>query len=325
MELLVLKEGYTVTPQQLQKFMREPGLPSPTRGPQTKRTLKVKVNPTNVQPIKKPPKKKHPPQFVNKHKYYPNQIVDNVNNLTDYTKTGTKQPDTTPKNHTTNINEPNSPQNPETPISTHLNEMKPIQIFPTKEEAKDYTYYRYAEDDIPCHALNIIRLLLDYKQKPNPNQIIQNDSSPDQQETPPTEEETKIIQEAKPITTDDITEQLIINSKLIQDGMIALTVLKEAQATDPLICTIKAKDPLPNKYSIKNGFLLHETNGQQKFVIPQSLFTIVQNSLHHQIWGRHQPAEKMYQILTKHFYLPGLMTTLKRIVTACMVCNTTKL
>jgi hypothetical protein len=179
MELLVLKESYTVTPQQLQKFIREPGLPSPTRGPQMKRTLKVKVNPTNVQPIKKPPKKKHPPQFVNKHKYYPNQIIDNENNLTDYTKTGTKQPDTTPKNHATNINEPNSPQNPETPISTHLNEMKPIQIFPTKEEAKDYTYYRYAEDDIPCHALNIIRLLLDYKQKPDPYQIIQNDSSPD--------------------------------------------------------------------------------------------------------------------------------------------------
>ena len=198
--------------------------------------------------------------------------------------------------------------------------MRPIQIFPTKEEAQDYTYHRYADDDIPCHALNIIRLLLDYEHKPNPNQETQNKSEDTQQEIPPTEEETEIIQEAKTITSDDITERLIINSKLIQDGMIALSVLQDAQATDPLICTIKAKDPLPNKYSIKNGFLLHETDGQQKFVIPQSLFTIVQNSLHHQIWGRHQPAEKMYQILTKHFYLPGLMTILKRIVTGCMVC-----
>ena len=324
MELLVLKEGYTITPQQLQKFMREPGLPSPTRGPQTKRTSKVKINPTNVQPIKKPPKKKHPPQFVSKHKYYPNQIMDNENNFTDYTKAGKEQPNDL-LNRTLNKQEQDPSQTDHYTTSSNLNEMRPIQIFPTKEEAQDYTYHRYAEDDIPCHALNIIRLLLDYEHKPNPNQEPQNKSEDTQQEILPTEEETEIIQEAKTITSDDITERLIINSKLIQDGMIALSVLQDAQATDPLICTIKAKDPLPNKYSIKNGFLLHETDGQQKFVIPQSLFTIVQNSLHHQIWGRHQPAEKMYQILTKHFYLPGLMTILKRIVTGCMVCNTTKL
>ena len=323
MELLVLKEGYTITPQQLQKFMREPGLPSPTRGPQTKRTSKVKVNPTNVQPIKKTPKKKHPPQFVNKHKYYPNQIMDNENNLTDYTKAGSKQYNTL-INPAPNAKEQNPPQTDKI-ISSNLNEMKPIQIFPTREEAQDYTYHRYADDDIPCHALNIIRLLLDYEHKPNPNQETQDNTDNNQPEIPPTDEETKLIQEANTITTDDITERLIINSKLIQDGMIALSVLRDAQTTDPLISTIKAKDPLPNRYSIKNGFLLHETNGQQKFVIPQSLFTIVQNSLHHQIWGRHQPAEKMYQILTKHFYLPGLMATLKRIVTSCMVCNTTKL
>ena len=35
LELLVLKEGHTITPKQLQKFMRAPGLPSPTRGYQT--------------------------------------------------------------------------------------------------------------------------------------------------------------------------------------------------------------------------------------------------------------------------------------------------
>ena len=325
MQLLVLKEGYTITPQQLQKFMREPGLPSPSRGPQGKRTSKVKVNPTNIQPITKPTKKKHPPQFVNTHKYYPNQIKDNENNLTDYTKSGTKQPDTTPEQTTANMTISPTPTIQQKHTTPKSDQMKPIQIFPTKEEAKDYTYYRYDDDDIPCHSLNIIRLLLEYEHKPDPNRTKQNDPTPDQQEIPPTEEEEELIQEAKTITTNDITEQLIINSKLIQDGMIALNVLLEAQLTDPLICNIKAKNPLPEHYSIKNEYLLHNTNGQDKFVIPQSLFTIIQNSLHHQIWGRHQPADKMYQILTKHFYLPGLMAILKRIVSACMICNTTKL
>ena len=202
--------------------------------------------------------------------------------------------------------------------------MKPIQIFPTEKEAENYTYYRYADDAIPEHTLNIIRLLLDYKQRPKPTQAHQ-DPPTENEITPPTEEETNIIQQANRISTDDITEQLIINHKLIKDGMIALNVLLEAQHTDPFISTLKQKDPLPNKYSIKNGYLLHETNGKDKFVIPKALFNVVQNSLHHQIWGRHQPAEKMYQILTKHFYLPNLMDILKRIVAGCMVCNSTKL
>ena len=303
--------------------MREPGLPSPSRGPETKRTSKVKVDPTNVQPLTKPPKKTHPPQLVKTHKYYPNQIVDNENNLTDYSKSGKKQIDTTP-NITNNEESPTITPTTAKPITSHLHQMKPIQVFPTEEEAEDYTYFRYADDDIPCHKLNIIRLLLDYKHKPGPNQPTQAPAS-DQEETPPTDEEIEIIQEANTITTDNITEQLIINSKLIQDGTIALNVLLDAQLTDPFICAIKEKDPLPNKYSIKNGYLLHETDGHNKFVIPKALFNVVQNSLHHQIWGRHQPAEKMYQILTKHFYLPGLMPILKRIVAACMVCNSTKL
>ena len=325
MELLVIKEGYTITPQQLQKFMREPGLPSPTRGPQAKRISKVKVNSSNIQPITKPLKKKHPPQLVNTHKYYPNQVKDNENNLTDYTKSGQKQTDTTPINTIANMKISPTSLTPKTPNTPDPDQMKPIQIFPSKQEAKTYAYHRYANDDIPCHTLNIIRLLLDYNHKPYANHSTENDHTSNEHEIPPTEEEKEIIQEANTITTDDITEQLIINSKLIQDGMIALNVLLEAQITDPFICTIKTKDPLPDKYSIKNGYLLHETDKKNKFVIPQALFTIVQNSLHHQIWGRHQPADKMYQILTKHFYLPGLLTILKRIVAACMVCNSTKL
>ena len=320
MELLVLKEGHTITPKQLQKYMREPGLPSPTRGPSTKRTSKVKVTSANIQPLSKPTKKKHPPQFVNKHKHYPNQIDDNENNLIDYTSTGRKQPPEDDHTITYNSNTPRHAP------AIDLNQMKPIQIFPTEEEARHYTYYRYAEDDIPCHALNIIRLLLDYDYHKNqPETALPTEPEQPELSPQPTNEELQIIQEANTITTDEITERLIINSKLIQDGMIALSVLLDAQLTDPFITTVKTKDPLPNNYSIKNGYLLHKSNGQNKFVIPQTMLTVVQNSLHQQLWGRHQPADKMYHILTKHFYLPNLLPILKRTVAACLVCNSTKL
>ena len=65
MELLTLKEGHTITPQQLQKFMRDPGLPLPTRGYQTKCVSKVKVDTKNIQLTIKTPKKTHQPQLAN--------------------------------------------------------------------------------------------------------------------------------------------------------------------------------------------------------------------------------------------------------------------
>ena len=306
LELLTIKEGHTITPQQLQKFMRAPGLPSPSRGLQTKRISKVKVNTENIQPTTKVHKKIHPPQLVSKHKYYPNQLKDNENNQTDYS-TPNATPNKTSEKVTTNLNVINS-----------ILELQNNQTF------DEYTYYRYSEEDIPCHALNIIRYLMDYPAQRNIIPTPQETQTYCQEEQPTTTEQD-IIEEANKITTEDVTEQIIINSKLIQDGKIALDVLLDAQRTDPYVIAVKARDPLPNKYSIKNGYLLHQTNGKDKFVIPQSLFTIVQNSLHHQIWGRHQPAEKMYHILTKHFYLPGLMTKLKRIVSSCLVCNSTKL
>ena len=85
----------------------------------------------------KPTKKKHPPQFVNTHKYYPNQIKDNENNLTDYTKSGTKQPDTTPEQTTANMTISPTPTVQQKHTTPKSDQMKPIQIFPTKEEAKE--------------------------------------------------------------------------------------------------------------------------------------------------------------------------------------------
>lgn len=313
--LLVLQDGYTITPQQLQKFMREPGLPSPSRGLQTKRTSKVKVDTTKIQPKTKPTKKAHPPRFVKTHKYYPNQITHNENNYTDYSKPGTKLPNLSP--NITNLENKNTA---ETHIMTQLNQLDIINTIPTREESRDYTYYRYGKEDIPEHALNTIRLLLDYEERPLHPQSQNNHI----ESTPPTDEEINIAKQAEELTQDNITE-FFINHKLVKDGMIALNVLLEAQRNDPYICKVKQAEPLPRDYSLRNGFLLHNTNGNDKFVIPKALFNVVQNSLHHQIWGRHQPAEKMYQILTKHFYLPKLMDILKSIVSACMICNTTKL
>ena len=315
LELLVLQDGYTITPQQLQKFMREPGLPSPSRGLQIKRISKVKVDTTKIQPKTKPTKKAHPPRFVKQHKYYKNQISHNENNLTDYSKPGTKLPDITP-----NITNPENENTAEEHIMTHLTKLDIIKTIPTRQESEHYTYHRYKEEDIPEHALNTIRLLLDYKERPQ--QLQPQDDHIAQ--TPPTQEETDIAEQAEELTPDNITE-FFINHKLVKDGMIALNVLLEAQRTDPYICKIKQTNPLPKAYSLRNGFLLHSANDNDKFVIPKALFNVVQNSLHHQIWGRHQPAEKMYQILTKHFYLPNLMDILKSIVSACMICNTTKL
>ena len=315
LNLLVLQDGYTITPQQLQKYMREPGLPSPSRGLQTKRISKVKVDTTKIQPKTKPTKKAHPPRFVKHHKYYPNQVSHNENNLTDYSKPGTKLPDMKP-----NITSLENENTTEEHIMTHLAKLDIIKTIPTKQESKNYTYLRYEKDSIPEHTLDTIRLILNHTERPQQPQP-QDDHI---EQTPPTQEETNIARQAEELTPDGMTE-FFINHKLVKDGMIALNVLLEAQRTDPYICKIKQANPLPKAYSLRNGFLLHSTNNNDKFVIPKALFNVVQNSLHHQIWGRHQPAEKMYQILTQHFYLPNLLNILKSIVSACMICNTTKL
>ena len=65
---------------------------------------------------------------------------------------------------------------------------------------------------------------MEYSHKPTTDSTQQEDTAAYTNDTL-SEAEQKIIQEANKIPTEDITEQLIINSKLIQDGKIALKTI----------------------------------------------------------------------------------------------------
>lgn len=101
---------------------------------------------------------------------------------------------------------------------------------------------------------------MEYSHKPTTDSTQQEDNTAAYTNDTLSEAEQKIIQEANKIPTEDITEQLIINSKLIQDRKIALDVLLDAQQTDLYIQTVKMKKTLPNKYSIKtNTYYMKQT------------------------------------------------------------------
>merc|ERR1711940_121188 len=61
----------------------------------------------------------HTPRFVKTHKYYPNQITHNENNYTDYSKPGTKLPNSSP--NITNLENKNTA---ETHIMTQLQQQQ---------------------------------------------------------------------------------------------------------------------------------------------------------------------------------------------------------
>ena len=287
----------------------------------------------------KPPKV---PITVRNHPFYKNQRRQLSRNKVDFTKPQTAQYNRKPNNHDENRrNINNNTDNAEVRTPTRLQTLSKttLDTIYEEDETQDTDENHgplqlngFEDEDIPelClnaiykllktnnYELNTAKLLLEI----NENKHTTKDSTKNENENNNDVNKNK-LNEAKKQTQGDTNtiESLILNAKVLKDGHISLTTLREEQENDLMINNIRTKDPMPKQYFYKKGFLLAKINGNERIVIPETLFKQLSYQYHHSLLGLHQTPDTMLRRIAKVFYHPLLKTRLQHIYDSCLVCR----
>ena len=105
-------------------------------------------------------------------------------------------------------------------------------------------------------------------------------------------------------------EQLELNERVLQEGIISLDLVKEAQLLDNFIQEIVHYKVLPKNYFLRKGILLHKKANIECIVLPHGLICILVHSNHFSFHGRHSPIYKILELIKKVWYHPNLELSL---------------
>ena len=345
LEMLTLPADYVIDKDTLHGYLTDTG--GQTNRPPKKynKYTKSTVTEHNKMPTMMPTKQPNIPRTVKYHPFYKNQRQQLSRNKVDFTKPQDPQyHQTKPKFYnrhrkyrTLNNNDDHNERDINTRLQTmHKTTLETIyeedETIDTIENNGSLQMNQFNEDDIPevclnaiyklitnnTYRLNTAKLLLETNN--NKEQKNNKDNNKRSNENNPTINKSDTDNEQN-YEEQNTIESLILNAKILKDGHISLTTLREEQENDTLINNIKTKQPAPKQYFYRNGFLLAKINGTERIVIPESLFKQLSYQYHHSLLGLHQTPDIMYRRIARIFYHPKLKTRLQQIYDSCLVCR----
>ena len=111
-----------------------------------------------------------------------------------------------------------------------------------------------------------------------------------------------------------------LNERVLQDGIISLDLVKEAQTLDNFIQEIVHSKVMPNNYFLRKGILLHRKATIERIVLPRGLICILVHSNHFSFHGRHSPIYKILELIKKVWYHPNLEHLITSNIHNCALC-----
>ena len=332
MELITLPPEYVIDKDTLHGYLTDTGgqINRPTK--KSNKSTKSTVTEYDKKPTMMPNKPPNIPKTVKNHPFYKNQRRQLSRNKVDFTK---------PQDPQYNEKKPKYYNRHGKPNITRLNILHKTTLetiyeddesLETTKNYKPLQLNEFDDDDIPEVCLNAIyKLITKETYKLNTAKLLLETNTNNQtskiKDSQKRQNNTNInITEKKQnnkLNNDEqnTIESLILNAKILKDGHISLTTLREEQENDLLINDIKRKHPAPKQYFYRNGFLLARINGAERIVIPESLFKQMSYQYHHSLLGLHQTPNTMYRHISRIFYHSELQTRLKQIYDSCLVCR----
>ena len=68
-------------------------------------------------------------------------------------------------------------------------------------------------------------------------------------------------------------ERIRLGNKLMEDGMLKLETLRQAQQMDPSLTKLYYSEKRPKQYKIRSKLLIHGEGNDEKFVLPHNLIS----------------------------------------------------
>ena len=176
-----------------------------------------------------------------------------------------------------------------------------------------YTQESFGPNKVPRRKLTVPKNVIQFNRRER-----KYTNRPNNQHRPPAQYQTNTLDIFSPyeFTSND----LFLNSKLVTKGILEEEEFIEAQQLDDDIQQILSQNPLPSSFKLKNGVLIKVIKGNEKLVMPKSLFITKMNYYHHSYYGNHAPFGVIKKHIQRDYYIKNLDNLLKQYTNSCYLC-----
>ena len=119
---------------------------------------------------------------------------------------------------------------------------------------------------------------------------------------------------------------LELQQRIINDGLITVAAVKDAQSMDPF-CSPRLEKLAAGqnvaRFAQMDGFLVRTgDNKQPRICLPESLYDHIFFNQHHTLIGAHRSANQIALTLAATYYTPNMAVILQKLAAKCYFCTT---